>query len=280
MTVDALRADDVEEARELSAVQGWNQTREDWRRLVELDPAGCFAARDEGRLIGTVTTTTYGDALAWVGMMVVRSAFRRRGVGAALLRQALDHLERVGVERTMLDATPAGEPLYRSLGFVAEAGVERWTGVPRPVGSSDTMVSTGGSLSDLAALDSAAIGADRTRLLTQLMNDGATEPLVARSSRGKPEGFALARPGRNAIYVGPVVALSEGAAQQLIGAMVERLAPESVCLDLHSAGCLDRQSLQAFGLSPQRGLTRMRLGSRPAAQVGRSLVASAGPELG
>ena len=73
-----------------------------------LEPSGCFAARVGGRLIGTVTTTTYGRSVAWIGMMVVDPDFRRKGIGTALMRRAIDHVQGRGVRVLKLDATPAG----------------------------------------------------------------------------------------------------------------------------------------------------------------------------
>jgi hypothetical protein len=57
-----LTEGDVEAALTLQRPEGWNQTERDWSRLLQLEPAGCFAAEVNGRVIGTVTTTTYGAA--------------------------------------------------------------------------------------------------------------------------------------------------------------------------------------------------------------------------
>ena len=65
-----LEPADLRAAVARSAAEGWNQTATDWSRLIELEPAGCFAARRGKHLVGTVTTITYGRALAWIGMMV------------------------------------------------------------------------------------------------------------------------------------------------------------------------------------------------------------------
>ena len=72
---------DLPAADELRRLAGWNQTLEDWRRLLCLEPRGCFVAALEGGVVGTVTTTTYGLALAWIGMMLVHAEHQRRGIG-------------------------------------------------------------------------------------------------------------------------------------------------------------------------------------------------------
>src|SRR5688572_11538652 len=108
---------DTDAMLRLCAAAGWNQTPADVRRLLTLGPGGCFAAWDAGRVVGTATTTPYGAELAWVGMVLVDPAYRRRGVATALMGAALDHLRRRGVTTVKLDATPAGRMLYERLGF-------------------------------------------------------------------------------------------------------------------------------------------------------------------
>jgi len=274
-----LYPDDVDAALALSAAEGWNQSADDWRRLLRLDPHGCFASRAGERLIGTVTTTTYGRTMAWIGMMVVHPDQRGQGIGAALMRLALDYLSRLGIPTVKLDATPVGRPLYESLGFVAEAEVERWQGVAT-VGDAPDARSASGALHQVAMLDEAGFGADRSALLEILVAEGVGDPLIVHSTGASPGGFALARRARVATYIGPLIAASAREAESLLDGMLARLAGTDVCLDLHAGGPLTREMLERRGFTRRRGLTRMRFGSPSAAGVGGLVGASAGPEYG
>jgi GNAT superfamily N-acetyltransferase len=271
---------DLDSAIALSAREGWNQTAADWRRLIRLEPTGCFAAREEGQLVGTVTTITYGRAMAWIGMMVIHPDFRRQGIGARLMQLALEYADGLGIPSVKLDATPAGRPLYESLGFVAEAEIERWQGVtrgdarPRPPSLRDD------GHHAIPVLDLAAFGADRSRLLAVLDADSACEPLVAQPNGGTSEGYALAREGRRATYIGPIIATTPGAARDLLDGMLAALAGTDVCLDLHRGGLLDPAVLAQRGFSKRRELLRMHHGPQRASVTARSICASAGPELG
>lgn len=280
MTIDGLRSEDLAGALALSAGEGWNQTAADWCRLIALAPAGCFAARGGDRLVGTVTTTTYGRALAWIGMMVVDRESRGRGIGAALMRSALEHLHGLGIASVKLDATPAGRPLYESLGFTAEADIERWQGVARPGAGSGARSASGGSRQALFALDESAYGADRSRLLERLVADASDTPLVVEPGHDPLQGYALARPGRAAVYVGPLVATTADAAVRLLDAVLVRYAGQEVCLDLHRGGMLEPAVLAERGLLARRGLLRMRHGPRGDGGTARWVCASAGPEFG
>src|ERR1044071_5411298 len=123
-----LAEPDVAEAMRLKEAAGWNQTEADWRRLLRLHPRGCFAAVVDGSLVATTTTTPYGRALAWVGMVLVDPGFRRRGIARSLVRAGLESLEAEGVATVKLDATPEGATVYEGLGFEAELRIERWAG--------------------------------------------------------------------------------------------------------------------------------------------------------
>ena len=79
--IGLLHDSDLPAAVSLGAQEHWNQTESDWRRVLSLDRRGSFAASLRGRLIGTVTTVTYGADLAWIGMMLVDADHRRRGTG-------------------------------------------------------------------------------------------------------------------------------------------------------------------------------------------------------
>jgi GNAT superfamily N-acetyltransferase len=115
-----MNLDDIPAAMRLKGDAGWNQTEADWRQLITASPDGCFVAVGPDSIVGTVTTITYAGRLAWVGMVLVAPRCRGRGIGTALLKRAIAHLDARGVRSIKLDATPAGKPLYDRLGFVSE----------------------------------------------------------------------------------------------------------------------------------------------------------------
>jgi len=280
VTIGTLGLDDLEAALALSGGEGWNQTAADWSRMIRLEPDGCFAARDGERRIGTVTTTTYGRALAWIGMMIVHPEYRRQGIGAALMGRALDHLHDRGIATVKLDATPAGRPLYESLGFVAEVEMERWQGAAVPRSAPAPADRGQAARRALESLDRAAYGVDRSRLLDLLVTEGVGEPIVEGAESGAPLGYALARRNRTSAYIGPLIATSAEGALRLLDAMLARFAGEDVSLDRHAGGWLAAASLAERGLTLRRGLTRMFHGPRSDIGTARSICAGTGPQFG
>jgi hypothetical protein len=97
---------------------------------------------------------------------------------------------------------------------------------------------------------------------------------------GQVAGFALAREGREAMQVGPLVARDAGTARELLAAALSVVsAPVYVDIADHAA------SLQAWALAQgfaiQRPFTRMAHGPRGYAPGEAALIfCPAGPELG
>src|SRR5215216_2256343 len=161
---------DIPAAMQLKQAAGWNQTEEDWRRLLALQPNGCFAAMKDGRLIGTTTTTTYGNDLAWIGMVLVDPSERRQGIATKLMNVALDYLNGK-VATVKLDATAQGKPVYEKFGFQVESLVERWSGTRKARNTETPKALDHDAIQDLLALDRVAFNADRSKLIQELIDD-------------------------------------------------------------------------------------------------------------
>ena len=161
-----LRAEDISTATQLSAQAGWNQTEEDWRTLLELSPEGCLAMEVDGHLAATTTLLCYGRRLAWIGMVLTKAEYQRRGFARRLLAHALENADKMGIATIKLDATDQGQPLYESLGFRSEQEIERWS---RPGENAAQLPAGRISVEEpWRDSDSLAFGADRSQLLNRL----------------------------------------------------------------------------------------------------------------
>ena len=126
-TLRTMRAEDVPAAFQLSAQAGWNQTEEDWRTLLELAPETCLAIEVDGQLAATTTLLCYGQRLAWIGMVLTRLEFQRRGFAKKLFGEALKRADEMEIETIKLDATEQGQPIYEQFGFRREEEIVRWS---------------------------------------------------------------------------------------------------------------------------------------------------------
>jgi len=266
----------------LCAQAGWNQTGADWRRLLDLQPGGCFGLEVAGQLIATVTTTVYPGELAWAGMMLVDQQWRRHGCGRRMLECALDWLAAGGVSTVMLDATPLGRNLYVQLGFRDLFDLERWQGLAQGRSTADVTIRTlqPGELDDAArGLDALASGHDRLRVLRGCLSSPKAFGFVA-GPAGSPAGLVLARPGTHHWHIGPLEATDDLAAKALFDATLARLAGQPVLIDVPSPNASARSLAAGRGLAVARTLTRMALGGDPPAVDVSLTFGIAGPEIG
>jgi GNAT superfamily N-acetyltransferase len=110
---------------------GWGRWRSSALRSVRARLGADLAvvvAEDPGapgRLVtcgaGTISERLPGPAadarVGYIQWMSTEPAFRRRGLGRAVLRALLEWFESEGVDNGELHASPDGAPLYRSEGF-------------------------------------------------------------------------------------------------------------------------------------------------------------------
>jgi ribosomal protein S18 acetylase RimI-like enzyme len=134
-------------------------------RELALAPHMCWIAVDELVAVGLVCAVEYGR-VAYIGPMGVRREDQGKGIGRLLLGHVVRSLEERGCLTMMLDATEAGEPLYRKFGFVETARTfdmvrEPGVGIVTPPGLD--------GLEHALMLDRAVFAADRGRTLRRLI---------------------------------------------------------------------------------------------------------------
>ena len=278
-----LEESDIPAAMRLEELACWNQTEDDWRRLLRLEPRGCFCAVEDGDVVGTTTTTTYDKQLAWIGMVLVDPERRRAGIATRLMKTALLYLKE-RVSTVMLDATAEGRHVYEKLGFGVEAVIERWEGfvADTPARSGElkgAMQLDSKTRRELLALDRRAFGADRSKLIEILIESACVEPVLATDSDGGLQSYALARRGSNADYVGPIVTSDPEQAGPLLDRVLDQMSGRPIYVDLNSAFEKGAELLAARGFVKQRDLIRMRHG-KPNRATSSWVFAIAGPEIG
>jgi pimeloyl-ACP methyl ester carboxylesterase len=183
-----------------------------------------------------------------------------------LLVESIRLLE--GRNSIRLDATPAGERVYRPLGFKEEFPLARYE---RPAGEFAAEPCPAVSADDwrwILKLDREAFGADRETLLRWLA-EGA--PDLAMSAG---DGYCFGRRGYRFDHIGPIVARSANSAGRLLRAAMAKCSREVVV----DAPVEHESALEGLGFIKQRPFLRMSLGQAPVFDAGLNF-AITGPEF-
>jgi hypothetical protein len=270
-----LAAIHIKDCMALSAEAGWNQTGDDWSLFIEHGTV--FGLCDNtGSTIATGAVLPYAGGFAWISMVLVTASRRRERIGTRILANGSAEIVKRGLV-PVLDATPAGERVYRPFGFEPIFGLTRWQGDAgdRRAPAAGIRAMSAGDFGTVAALDATAFGASRRFLIESLFGRA---PQLAFMMQDRT-GFVLARPGRIATQIGPIVAADEKAAAALLDAALGA-ASGSVFLDLVDGRDEIKRNLQARGYTVQRPFLRMALHrSAPFGDPSRLFVAT-GPEFG
>lgn len=281
LALHALAPGDAARGFALSTEIGWNQNETDWRYMLE-HGVGYGRTDADGKLIGSAMALPYGD-FGWVCMVLVSPDRRRLGIATDLMRRVIDDLEARGIVAG-LDATPAGREVYRHLGFEEVYRLERlWAKtVSSPADGGDTpariAVMTAAEIDEVAAYDARSFGGERRALLAGLRDRQPGRAHVARVGEWLA-GYVLARDGREATQIGPVLAEDPDIAIALARAALAGLDGPAVIDALEDQGDFTAW-LKRAGFEFQRPYIRMLMGRSEPMDQKDYVFAPAGPELG
>ncbi|GHB69902.1 GNAT family N-acetyltransferase [Persicitalea jodogahamensis] len=282
IVVRELQEADIPGAMRLKSAENWNQTTDDWRMLLSLDPTLCLGAFTGDRVVGTVTATNYNNEIAWIGMMLVDQDFRGLGLGRRLLTTVIEKLS--DCRSIKLDATDKGLPLYQKLGFREEQFIDRMVtpglaSALRIAGDPLIKPLTQENLPESAVLDREAFGGDRLRLFAEFLKLHPDKAwYIEREVR--VSGYVLGRTGSNYTQLGPLSAEGMEDAKALILGALKNYVGKPVVLDVLQEKKDWKELLLSLEFSVQRSFTRMYLKDSgfPASPQKQFLIA--GPELG
>jgi GNAT superfamily N-acetyltransferase len=222
--MDDLAEQSLDAMPEIDALResiGWGPGS--WFLEPMVAAGGCVLGRRDadGKLTAMGATARFGS-MGFICNMVVRPGLKRQGLARGVFAALLEWLKQREIANVQLEATEEGKPLYEQFGFrtrwesvsarktkAVERGHERGIAA---LGSADWPA--------LVALDRIATGAERGDFLRRLAA-GPYEPkgLVIRQG-GRLTGFGFGWDQR----IGPVVAATPDAAEQIARALASRAA--------------------------------------------------------
>lgn len=291
LKIRALTPDDIDYVTDSVNREKWGYTRSDVHRCYLYEPEGWFIAESEGKPVGHVFSISYGK-LGWIGLLVVDRKHRLKGIGATLMNTAIEYLKKRNVQTIKLEAVPEAVNFYRQLGFTEEfdslrlrlslqtqtrgEGAEKTeTTTVRPLQKND--------VSTLVKFDQAYFGANREKVLTNLLNDFPQHCFIAEDGE-ETVGYIMARETASSYMIAPWICIPQKAsvAVELFQACRASLGTRhtEIRVGTPAANKTAISQLHSLGFETYSKSIRMRLGANLTTENVKGVFAIAGPHKG
>jgi len=260
ITIRKMTSGDFAYATRLTDTMHWDLSERDFKFVMALEPEGCLVAVDGNRKVG-ITTTAHFDKIGTIGNVIVDARYRSKGIGAQLVKEAIEYLSKKSVATVALYAYMDTVKFYEKLGFKADSCFIRFAGqgIESHVDTNVIGRMTQRDLEDAFDLDRTCMGWNRERLLRRIFVDSKDLCYVARKEK-KQLGFVMADWYRQEI--GPLMCLadSEDEAISLLKIVLNKLKGVEVRIGVSEARRGVAHALADLGFREEFRVTLMHLG--------------------
>jgi len=264
IAIRPLTAADLDRADALQqAAYGGGSRKDRLQFYLSLQPDGWLLATLDGEPAGIAGGTSYGT-IGHIGLVAVDPSKQRRGVALALMQHLLDWFDQQRCPLIQLDASAAGAPLYRKLGFVEDEKTLGFTQddcALRPAQSERVGRLSAADIPALVAFDAPIFGGERAAVFAAALAEAAERAFIAHDSAGQISGYLFAQPQ----LLGPWAAHTPADAEALLAAALTLPFDGAIRTLTPGSNADAAKLLMRYGFSPQRLLCRMRRGGTAAA---------------
>ena len=234
-----------------AAEEGWNPGLEDATAFYHADSKGFFVAVQDDAPIAAMSVVNHSDRFAFLGLYIVRPAFRGQGIGYALWQHALRH---AGSRCIGLDGVPAQQGNYAASGFAHAGATIRFEG-PVPAHSDPATVrpATPADHVALVANEAKASGSHKPGyLMPWFENTEARCTYVSKTSGA----FCTVRTCHKGAKIGPLLAPSRADAARLMQHAAHEFGPDLI-IDVPAASTELVALCEGFGMETGFETARM-----------------------
>lgn len=251
LTIQRLTENDIPSLVELPREAGWDYDEAEMKAVLA---SGVVYGHKtpEGTVVSSSAVIPYKESAA-LGLVIVRKAYRRRGLARKAVKACLAILPAdTGV---MLFATKEGKPLYREFGFKEAGKVYKYIAQGHAVKKSSTALPHNveaykdSDWHSVKQLDREAFGEERDIFLRHRLHQ-AHQCLVLKDGQNYPVGFGLSIWHEGQLLIGPVTAPAEREAAVLIEQLIE-VHPVKVRIDLADESGIITAMLEQYGFEKQ-----------------------------
>lgn len=202
--IKTMEHSDIEFAKSLTDIEQWGHLESDFRRLIHLDPKGCFVAWQDDNRVGIATTVSYGD-YAFLGNVIVKKDKRGANIGPGLMQHAVDYLDDKDIKTIELDGIFSAVAMYRYMGFRDKYRSLRLFHEPDRGFGSENATSCTAVIDDLISFDHKQTGIQRRGMLHKLIQEFPQHTFCVDDER--LQAYAIVRERANhTVAIGPLVA--------------------------------------------------------------------------
>jgi GNAT superfamily N-acetyltransferase len=262
MKIKQMSHEDVPFAKSLTDIEQWGHLEEDFHRLVDLNPGGCFVAWEQRERVGIVTSVVHGP-YAFLGNLIVRKDIRARGVGLQLMKQIIAGLDGKGVKTIELDGVFRAVETYRILGFKDKYLSLRFV---RPASQGqktmhEQRICRADDIQGILQFDRDIVNVDRNIFLEHLLKQhpDTTYSIVRRGI----SAYAVTRTrASGVIHIGPLVADAKESASILLSCICAKHADVDLTIGVPSVNVAALEVVLQHGFCHRPPSLRMYRGQR------------------
>jgi hypothetical protein len=227
--IRALGPDEIGLAIEWAAAEGWNPGLHDAACFYAADPGGFLVGSLGEQPVATISVVKYGATFGFLGLYIVKKAFRGKGYGMQVWKAGL---ARLAGRNVGLDGVVAQQDNYRTSGFRLAYRNIRYRGTataPAPIDAGIVPLSSL-PVAETVAYDRAFFPDDRADFLRcWIAQPDSTALGILRGST--LAGYGVVRRSRDGYKIGPLFADDPAIAEALFGAL-QAYVPQGAALYL------------------------------------------------
>lgn len=255
-SISVMAQSEVKTAIDWAQAEGWNPGLNDAAAFYAADNTGFLMGALAGEPIATISAVKYGSSFGFIGLYIVKEAFRGQGFGLKIWQQAMDSLSGRNIG---LDGVIAQQENYKKSGFKLAYRNIRFAGTSRKSPTIDARITDINDLnySDLELYDRDFFPEERSAFLQEWISPRNTQGL-ALVDGSKILGYGCIRPCICGFKIGPLNAETPDLALALFTAL-SRLVPNGsdIFLDVPEPNSAAVALAQAAGMSPVFETARM-----------------------
>ncbi len=132
---------DLDQVFSLIDQENWGWEFHEIRRIFALDTRNSIVAEINGEIVGLITLINFGKT-AFIVHVIVKEGWRKKRLGARMMRDALQNLDSLDVDNVELHAMPDVAEFYTQFGFKRVEEISFFCKHPGTSGQQNTVAAT------------------------------------------------------------------------------------------------------------------------------------------